>query len=287
MRCLNGLEGLSRGEISIDGSRWCAVASRPGPTYRRGGGAAGAPAELGMVFQRYNLFPHRTALENIIEAPVHVRGDYGTRYAAARTLLDRVNLAHRAAHYPEQMSGGEQQRVAIARALAMRPKAMLFDEATSALDPETVGDVLGVMRGLARGGMTMILVTHEMGLAREVADPVVVMERGWSVDAGPDLLTIPSTHVRGTSCGASSTTEGALMASERIIYVNGDYVPRRRPESASLTTRSCTATAFRDRYGLGRRRLQAGRPPGPARPPSGRGAVRPAAHRAEFTEIIL
>ena len=128
-------------------------------------------AEIGMVFQHFNLFPHMTALENVIEAPVHVKGERQGRGArAGRTLLDRVGLADKADAYPAQLSGGQQQRVAIARALAMEPKLMLFDEPTSALDPELVGEVLDVMRELAEDGMTMIVVTHEMGFAREVGD---------------------------------------------------------------------------------------------------------------------
>ena len=193
LRCLNALEGISRGEILVDGRTLVrrGVPSRP-DVRARAAELRTLRAELGMVFQRYNLFPHRTALGNIAEAPVHVRGDSpDAARAEARRLLERVGLAHRADHYPEHMSGGEQQRVAIARALAMRPKAMLFDEATSALDPETVGEVLGVMRDLAGDGMTMIVVTHEMGFARQVADRVVVMDHGRIVEEGPDVLDHP------------------------------------------------------------------------------------------------
>ncbi|ETD39141.1 arginine ABC transporter ATP-binding protein [Pseudomonas chlororaphis subsp. aurantiaca PB-St2] len=142
--------------------------------------------DIGMVFQRFNLFPHMTALENIIEAPVHVLGV--PRAAAeqqARALLKRVGLAEKAGHYPSMLSGGQQQRVAIARALAMKPQAMLFDEPTSALDPETVGEVLQVMKELAEEGMTMVVVTHEMGFAREVADRVVVLDQGELIEQGP------------------------------------------------------------------------------------------------------
>ncbi|OPG75034.1 ectoine/hydroxyectoine ABC transporter ATP-binding protein EhuA, partial [Pseudomonas ogarae] len=142
--------------------------------------------DIGMVFQRFNLFPHMTALENIIEAPIQVLGV--TRTAAleqARALLERVGLADKADHYPSMLSGGQQQRVAIARALAMKPQAMLFDEPTSALDPETVGEVLQVMKELAEEGMTMVVVTHEMGFAREVADRVVVLDQGELIEQGP------------------------------------------------------------------------------------------------------
>ena len=152
-------------------------------------------SEIGMVFQRFNLFPHMTALENVIEAPLHVKGE--GRSAAAergRKLLERVGLAEKMDAYPNQLSGGQQQRVAIARALAMQPKLMLFDEPTSALDPELVGEVLDVMRGLAADGMTMIVVTHEMGFAREAGDTLVFMDGGVIVEAGKprDVLANPS-----------------------------------------------------------------------------------------------
>jgi polar amino acid transport system ATP-binding protein len=138
-----------------------------------------------MVFQRFNLFPHMTALENVMEAPIRVKGlPKGKAVARANELLDRVGLADKGDHYPAQLSGGQQQRVAIARALAMDPKLMLFDEPTSALDPELVGEVLDVMKGLAASGMTMIVVTHEMGFAREVADAVVFMDGGVVVESG-------------------------------------------------------------------------------------------------------
>jgi polar amino acid transport system ATP-binding protein len=139
-----------------------------------------------MVFQRFNLFPHMTALENVAEAPVLVQGRKKSEVAdQARELLARVGLAEKARAYPAQLSGGQQQRVAIARALAMRPQLMLFDEPTSALDPELVGEVLDVMRTLAHEGMTMIVVTHEMGFAREVGDQLVFMDDGIVVEAGP------------------------------------------------------------------------------------------------------
>lgn len=147
--------------------------------------AARQRRDIGMVFQHFNLFPHRTALENIIEAPVQVAGKpKAAAVEQARELLDQVGLADRADHYPAQLSGGQQQRVAIARALAMEPKLMLFDEPTSALDPELVGDVLAVMRRLADDGMTMLVVTHEMGFAREVADQLVFMDAGVVVESG-------------------------------------------------------------------------------------------------------
>jgi polar amino acid transport system ATP-binding protein len=185
LRCINHLESIDGGEISVNGQL---------VGYRRHGGkkyelrpreVAAARRDVGMVFQRFNLFPHRTAVENVMEAPVYVKGE--SREAArahALELLDRVGLAERAAAYPAELSGGQQQRVAIARALAMRPKLMLFDEPTSALDPELVGEVLEVMQGLAADGMTMIVVTHEIGFAREVCHRVVFMDDGVIVEQG-------------------------------------------------------------------------------------------------------
>jgi polar amino acid transport system ATP-binding protein len=142
--------------------------------------------EIGMVFQRFNLFPHLTALGNIIEAPVQVRGQAKAEaVATARALLARIGLADKENAYPAQLSGGQQQRVAIARALAMRPALMLFDEPTSALDPEMIGEVLEVMKELAREGMTMIVVSHEMGFAREVADRIIMMDDGRIIEEAP------------------------------------------------------------------------------------------------------
>jgi polar amino acid transport system ATP-binding protein len=142
--------------------------------------------DVGMVFQHFNLFPHRTALENIVEAPVHVKKTKKKEaFDRGRDLLNQVGLADKASAYPAQLSGGQQQRVAIARALAMNPKLMLFDEPTSALDPELVGEVLGVMKKLAQEGMTMVVVTHEMGFAREVANELVFMDGGVVVEHGP------------------------------------------------------------------------------------------------------
>jgi polar amino acid transport system ATP-binding protein len=185
LRCINHLERVDAGRLAVDGQ----VVG-----YRQHGDklyelkpkeAARQRREIGMVFQRFNLFPHMTALENVIEAPIRVKGlPKGKAVARANELLDRVGLADKGDHYPAQLSGGQQQRVAIARALAMDPKLMLFDEPTSALDPELVGEVLDVMKGLAASGMTMIVVTHEMGFAREVADAVVFMDGGVVVESG-------------------------------------------------------------------------------------------------------
>ncbi|KUL24847.1 MULTISPECIES: amino acid ABC transporter ATP-binding protein [Actinoplanes] len=185
LRCINHLEKLNAGRILVDGDL---------VGYRERGGKLHEMSErdvakqrqsIGMVFQRFNLFPHMTVLDNVMEAPSRVkRENKGEVRERARALLDRVGLAEKMSNYPGQLSGGQQQRVAIARALAMRPKVMLFDEPTSALDPELVGEVLEVMKGLARDGMTMIVVTHEIGFAREVADEVVFMDGGVVVEKG-------------------------------------------------------------------------------------------------------
>ncbi|KJK25946.1 glutamine ABC transporter ATP-binding protein [Burkholderiaceae bacterium 16] len=175
LRCINGLESYEGGEIHAFGER----VDRGGKDIHR------LRSRMGMVFQRFNLFPHRSVLENVMEGPVYVKGESRDKARAqAMELLEKVGLAAKAQAYPPQLSGGQQQRVAIARALAMRPEAMLFDEPTSALDPELVGDVLEVMRDLAREGMTMIVVTHEMGFAREVADRVCFLHSGTIVEEG-------------------------------------------------------------------------------------------------------
>ncbi|HEY4888005.1 MAG TPA: amino acid ABC transporter ATP-binding protein [Candidatus Dormibacteraeota bacterium] len=185
LRCINHLEKIDAGRLSVDGEL---VGYR-----QRGDKLHELPdreicqkrSEIGMVFQRFNLFPHMTALENIVEAPIRVKKESrATAVTRARGLLDRVGLADKVDDYPNQLSGGQQQRVAIARALAMQPKLMLFDEPTSALDPELVGDVLDVMRSLAKDGMTMVVVTHEMGFAREVGDSLVFMDGGVIVETG-------------------------------------------------------------------------------------------------------
>jgi polar amino acid transport system ATP-binding protein len=194
LRCINHLEKIDAGRLSVDGELVGYV--------ERGDRLYELPdrevckkrSEIGMVFQRFNLFPHMTALENVIEAPLRVKGENREQaISRAGALLDRVGLADKVKAYPNQLSGGQQQRVAIARALAMQPKLMLFDEPTSALDPELVGDVLDVMRGLAKDGMTMIVVTHEMGFAREVGDSLVFMDGGVIVEKGNprDVLTNP------------------------------------------------------------------------------------------------
>jgi polar amino acid transport system ATP-binding protein len=186
LRCINHLEKINSGRLSVDGEL---------VGYRENGEklhelpereVARKRAQIGMVFQHFNLFPHMTALENVTLAPMRVGGvSRDEARQRGQELLTRVGLADKVDSYPVALSGGQQQRVAIARALAMQPKLMLFDEPTSALDPELVGDVLDAMRGLAREGMTMLVVTHEMGFAREVADKAVFMDAGVVVEAGP------------------------------------------------------------------------------------------------------
>jgi polar amino acid transport system ATP-binding protein len=194
--CINHLEEITDGTIFIEdkpayrykvGDRWVRDSAKRISELR---------AEVGMVFQSFNLFSHMNALENVMEAPIHVRAL--SRAAArerAEVLLQKVGLGHRMDHYPDELSGGEQQRVAIARALAMEPRAMLFDEVTSALDPEMVGDVLAVMKQLASDGMTMMVVTHEMRFAADVADRVVYIDKGTIAEQGPpDILKNPQTE---------------------------------------------------------------------------------------------
>jgi polar amino acid transport system ATP-binding protein len=186
LRCVNHLEQVNAGRLYVDGEL-IGYRDRGTKLYEMSPrDAAKQRRDIGMVFQHFNLFPHRTALENIIEAPVHVkRVKKDDAVARGKDLLDQVGLAEKANAYPAQLSGGQQQRVAIARALAMDPKLMLFDEPTSALDPELVGEVLAVMKKLAQEGMTMVVVTHEMGFAREVANELVFMDGGVVVESGP------------------------------------------------------------------------------------------------------
>ena len=185
LRCVNHLEKVNAGRLYVDGDL-IGYRERDGVLYEISEkDASKQRADIGMVFQQFNLFPHRTVIENIIEAPIHVKKQpEKVARARAMELLEQVGLAHKAQAYPVQLSGGQQQRVAIARAVAMDPKLMLFDEPTSALDPELVGEVLRVMKQLAEAGMTMLVVTHEMGFAREVADQVVFMADGVVVEAG-------------------------------------------------------------------------------------------------------
>ncbi|MFK0289366.1 amino acid ABC transporter ATP-binding protein [Streptomyces sp. NPDC090442] len=194
LRCINHLEKVNAGRLSVDGEL-VGYREHHGKLYElRDREVAARRRDIGMVFQRFNLFPHMTAVENVMEAPVQVKGEAkASARERAVKLLDRVGLADKAGNYPSQLSGGQQQRVAIARALAMEPKLMLFDEPTSALDPELVGDVLDVMKDLAADGMTMVVVTHEMGFAREVGDSLVFMDDGVVVESGHprEVLTNP------------------------------------------------------------------------------------------------
>ena len=186
LRCINHLEKIDDGRIYIEGEHLGYREVNGRLVEDRGTNIARIRAQIGFVFQRFNLFPHMTGLENVIEAPIHVLHETRSQVVErAQTLLAKVGLAEKAHVYPHRLSGGQQQRVAIARALAMNPKLMLFDEATSALDPELVGEVLKVMRQLAEEGMTMVVVTHEMGFAREVADEVIFMDKAVIVEQGP------------------------------------------------------------------------------------------------------
>ena len=188
LRCINGLEHYDEGEVAIDGV----------PVHREDASIHALRSEVGMVFQRFNLFPHRTALENVMEGPMYVKGvPRDEAKARASALLAKVGLAQKLGAYPAQLSGGQQQRVAIARALAMQPKAILFDEPTSALDPELVGEVLKVMLTLAREGMTMLVVTHEMAFAAEVAHRVLFLDLGRIVEEGtPQQMLSAPRHER-------------------------------------------------------------------------------------------
>lgn len=186
LRCINHLEAVDDGRIYLDGQPVGYREVKGKFVEKSEREVARMRASIGMVFQRFNLFPHLTALGNVVDAPIHVRRlRRSEAVEAGRAMLEKVGLGDKLDAYPAQLSGGQQQRVAIARALAMEPKVMLFDEPTSALDPELVGEVLEVMKSLAREGMTMIVITHEMGFAREVADRMILMDEGVIVEDGP------------------------------------------------------------------------------------------------------
>ncbi|WP_104203129.1 amino acid ABC transporter ATP-binding protein [Billgrantia saliphila] len=191
IRCINGLEEFQHGHIEVDGNELL-------PNGKSNRALQRIRTEVGMVFQQFNLFPHLSVLDNVSLAPMKVRGwSRADAVETAERLLERVGIADQASKYPSQLSGGQQQRVALARALAMEPRLMLFDEPTSALDPEMIGEVLDAMRELAREGMTMVVVTHEMGFAREVADRVVFIHKGEIVEqAAPDILFDSPQHER-------------------------------------------------------------------------------------------
>jgi polar amino acid transport system ATP-binding protein len=194
LRCINHLEKIDAGRLSVDGEL-VGYRERGGKIYERPEReVCRKRAEIGMVFQRFNLFPHMTVLQNVVEAPMRVKGEsQRSAEEGGRALLERVGVGDKSDVYPNQLFSGQQQRVAIARALAMEPKLMLFDEPTSALEPELVGDVRDVMRGLAQDGMTMVVVTHEIGFARDIGDSLVFIEGGVIVESGNprDVLTNP------------------------------------------------------------------------------------------------
>jgi polar amino acid transport system ATP-binding protein len=198
IRCINHLEKIQGGRIMVNGHLIGYRDENGKLVEDREQNIARQRQDIGMVFQRFNLFPHMTALGNIVEAPIRVRGTAEQEAEdIGRALLQRVGLGHKADAYPAQLSGGQQQRVAIARALAMRPALMLFDEPTSALDPEMIGEVLEVMKELAREGMTMIVVSHEMGFAREVADRIVMLDEGQIIEEGtPEHFFQSPSHER-------------------------------------------------------------------------------------------
>ncbi len=215
LRCINLLERPDGGRIEVDGQVLCDDGPGGRIKFASKGEIRKIREEVGMVFQRFNLFPHMTALENVIEAPIAVKGmDKAAAKTRALELLDSVGLSHRADHYPLQMSGGQQQRVAIARALAMDPRVMLFDEVTSAVDPELAGEILLVMKHLAEQGMTMIVVTHEMGFAADVSDRVLFIDHGRVVEEGAARQVLGAPREERTRAFLKAVLERAPMAEE-------------------------------------------------------------------------
>jgi polar amino acid transport system ATP-binding protein len=215
LRCLNLLERPSAGRIEVDGQVLCSNDASGKMKFASKREVRKVREELGMVFQRFNLFPHMTALENVTEAPMAVKGlKRKEAKAQARELLESVGLSHRADHYPLQMSGGQQQRVAIARALAMDPAVMLFDEVTSAVDPELAGEILLVMKHLAQQGMTMIVVTHEMGFAADVSDRVLFIDHGLIVEEGAARSVLNNPRHDRTKAFLHAVLERAPMESD-------------------------------------------------------------------------
>jgi polar amino acid transport system ATP-binding protein len=212
LRCLNHIESISAGRIWIDGELVGYAETRTGLRELPDKEVARKRSEIGMVFQHFNLFPHMSVLQNVIEGPTRVKREpRGEAIERGLAMLDRVGLREKAKDYPEQLSGGQQQRVAIARALAMQPKLLLFDEPTSALDPELVGEVLAVMQSLAAEGRTMVVVTHEVGFAREAADRIVLIDEGLVVESGPpsEIFTNPREERTAAFLASVLTPSGA------------------------------------------------------------------------------
>jgi polar amino acid transport system ATP-binding protein len=215
LRCVNLLERPDEGRIEVDGKVLCEPGSDGKISFAPRSDIRHAREEMGMVFQRFNLFPHMTALQNVIEAPVNVKGvKKDAARARAENLLEAVGLAHKAGAYPLQLSGGQQQRVAIARALAMDPKLMLFDEVTSAVDPELAGEILLVMKRLAKAGMTMLVVTHEMCFAAEVADRVIFIDHGVIQEEGSAKEVLSRPKQPRTQAFLKAVLERAPMAED-------------------------------------------------------------------------
>ena len=244
LRLMALLEPADQGEIRLNGHRIGATESNDRLRHHHEGKLAVERRDIGMVFQRFNLFPHLTALQNVMLGLTNVQG---AAKAEARerafAMLTRVGLADRDGHYPSELSGGQQQRVAIARALVLNPQVMLFDEPTSALDPELVGEVLTVMRELAQSGMTMVVVTHEMGFAREVADQLVFMDGGVVVEAGPprDLLTNPR-QASSPESRARRACQHAAVIGRRSLCV-GAHAAQTTPPAAGLNTSAGSSAA--------------------------------------------
>lgn len=215
LRCVNLLERPDAGTIEVDGEKLCTTGPDGEIEFAPRGQIRRARENMGMVFQRFNLFPHMTVLQNIIESPVKVKGvDKPAALGRARELLEAVGLGHKEDAYPMQLSGGQQQRVAIARALAMEPKLMLFDEVTSAVDPEMAGEILLVMKRLALAGMTMLVVTHEMGFAAEVADRLIFIDHGVIQEEGPAKEVLSKPQQPRTQAFLKAVLERAPMADD-------------------------------------------------------------------------
>lgn len=227
LRCVNLLERPTGGRIEVDGQVLCEEQANGSMSFADKGQIREAREHIGMVFQRFNLFPHMTAVENIIEAPMSVKGiDKAEATQRAHELLDAVGLGHKGESYPTQLSGGQQQRVAIARALAMEPKLMLFDEVTSAVDPELAGEILLVMKRLAEQGMTMLVVTHEMGFAAEVGDRVLFIDHGKIVEEGPAAEVLSNPGHERTKAFLRAVLDRAPMEEEVAERLLDDLLVR-------------------------------------------------------------